>query len=56
MVFVAALVVNYSNTEYQDNINNILQRMHFQYILYYIFTSTPTCFGPIGPSSGSYVQ
>jgi hypothetical protein len=38
------------------NLNNILQRMHFQYILYCIFTSTPTCFGPIGPYPGSYVQ
>jgi hypothetical protein len=27
--------------------------MHFQYI-YRVFTSTSTCFGPFGPSSGSY--
>jgi hypothetical protein len=27
--------------------------MHFQYI-YCVSTSTPTCFGPFGPSSGSY--
>jgi hypothetical protein len=38
------------------NLNNILQRIHFQYFLYYVFSSTPTCFGPIGPSSWSYVQ
>jgi hypothetical protein len=27
--------------------------MHFQYI-YCVSTSTPTCFGPFGPSSGRY--
>jgi hypothetical protein len=32
---------------------NYLQQMDFQYI-YCVSTSTPTCFGPIGPSSESY--
>jgi hypothetical protein len=35
------------------NVNNNLQQMHFQYI-YCVSTSTPTCFGRFGPSSGSY--
>jgi hypothetical protein len=38
-----------------NHVNNNLQQMHFQYI-YCISTSTPTCFGPFGPSSGSYTQ
>jgi hypothetical protein len=33
---------------FRKNVNNNLQQMHFQYI-YCISTSTPTCFGPIGP-------
>jgi hypothetical protein len=32
--------------------NNNIQQMHFS--MFIMYTSTPTCFGPSGPSSGSY--
>ena len=32
--------------------NNNIQQMHFNMLIGY--TNTPTCFGPSGPSSGSY--
>jgi hypothetical protein len=28
--------------------------MHFFFVVYLLHISTPTCFGPSGPSSGSY--
>jgi hypothetical protein len=34
--------------------NNDIQQMHFS--MFIIYTNTPTCFGPSGPSSGSYTQ
>jgi hypothetical protein len=35
------------------DVNNNLQRMHF-FCIFITYFNTPTCFGPFGPSSGSY--
>jgi hypothetical protein len=47
VVFYEMFTVHFHKIE-----NNDIQQIHFNTFIRY--TNTPTCFGPSGPSSGSY--